>query len=263
MNEIYQAHSDESILKPFFDELIPYYKSLIAPEGLIKLTIELSKKFEPAILREYPLAKRKGKRELYDDILAFSNYIFAYYMDFIPFELSNPPGESYTKLFYVCMDRLNFSSCYIAFVLRKNEYIVQFDLEPITENLDNLQIQKYYLIWYMINYIREESDHYLDPICTACDTSLSSLILSIMPWKINSECEEARILEEMIRDNMKKAINQRFSPYPYTWYDYIQKVWNSNDPLDVDEMKKKMDPKDPSNPRERLKDAFEGCCLIS
>ena len=116
----------------------------------------------------------------------------------------------------------------------------------------------------MVTYIRQNAKYYLDVSCRGDDGSFAALVLSIIPWRINSNCEEARTLEDMLHKNIIKAVRDRRSPYPYTWYNYIQKIWNINTPLKVDEMKKKMNPKDPSNPKQWPKeDSFEGCCLIS
>lgn len=264
--EIWQSHNNDNAgnaFKALYNDLIPYFKSLISSEGLIKITLEQSTKLESVIDKEYKYAKMDGKYGFWDDNTMYSNYLFCYYFDIIPFELINPPSEGYKKVFIKCMNILSYAICLNAFMRRKNGFIAEIDVDEINEELNTLDIQKYYMIWYMISYIKGKSKYLLVPMGDEDESSLAALMLSILPWHINSDSEDARILEKKIRENIKKVISDRRTPYPYTWYNYIQKVWNMNAPLNVDEMKKKMNPDDPSNPKERPKEIdLEGCCNI-
>lgn len=70
----------------------------------------------------------------------------------------------------------------------------------------------------------------------------SELFLSLLPWKIDCNSDEARELEERIIENIRFTVNN--APMRSVFCDKIRKffvknVWSGQKPLDVKKKKKK------------------------
>lgn len=219
LNEIYDLHlndSSKNVNRPLIFELIPHYKKLTSQEALLKITIEKSEEYESLMkklnnLKIYKRVNSDQKLKFSDDFLIFKKYVFGLYLDRIPFELVNKPDESYMSLFRILLNRVNYSiflcENQLAKIKPPCEELVE--LTEISENLnDDIQYQKYYIVYYitetLIQHQRTDKLFF-----TYANTNSAALILSILPWKIAINSDEAKNLEKKIMDNIKISVRTR------------------------------------------------------
>ena len=77
------------------------------------------------------------------------------------------------------------------------------------------------------------------------NTNSAALLLSILPWKITGNSDEARILERKLMDNIKISVKtRRLQSLLYDkWRKFIKKeIWDATKPLDVEKMRNKINP---------------------
>lgn len=248
LNQIYQNHlNDESnaILKPIIDELIPYYKSLISPNGSAKLTYEITDQYPKARCDEYIIKENLN-----------GSYVIPIYFNYlVPFVLIDSPGESYNELLEKLI--IFFQKKTSRFSIEDQQYPKNF--EEVTQ-LDTLNNQKYYIVRYLFDFLHRQTKF---PILEFQDVCL---VWSLLPWKIDADCQEARNLEEYI----KNAINCNLQKYAYdSRKDYnlknfahyiISTINKAQEPLDPDSVKKHLE--------RNNKQAYNGgtpeggCCTI-
>lgn len=232
LNQIYDKHKNDEIgqiLQPLINDLIPYYKSLITPEGTLNLTLEISEYYGPLKNSSLCIVREKYQQT--------EPRICPAYFKKIPIKIANSPGESYQIL----LDRL-------IYIYRTNYYQYCFcdklpfydipDLEEVSE-INTVENQKYFVAWILckkVKDMRETFGSILD----------ASFILSLLNWKIDIDSPEARIIEE----KMNKTIQMFVKEFKHTKLSKIQKMINAKyiiknllpatEPLDQNEFKKKI-----------------------
>lgn len=142
---------------------------------------------------------------------AFVHLLPTCYLDLLPFKLRDPPNESFNKLFKACLHAINnFEDDYYAKHLLppKQGYVISFELDEIEDDLDTLQLQKYYICYYIVNYVKTQ------PLLN--DQLPPALMMSILPWYIDDESEDARTLEKMLMENVHKQIGD-LTGNSYCW----------------------------------------------
>lgn len=255
LNQIYQSHSSDEAgqaLKPFVEELIPYYQSLMKPEMLFKLTFEFSEKYQP-------LFQDKTMKYVVGNAIPNNFYYFPLYFEFTPFKLIDSPGKTYDEIFVICMknnfnywhDRL-YSNLYYT---RKMELP---KLEKV-EEYDTLQKQKYYIVWYLIDFAAKGQ-------IEAIGMQDSCLLLSLLDWKFEADCQEARTFENYMKTYISNILNHynyadtRFNDFPHFAKFIISTVNKAQEPLDQNELKSKLDGFTKSAVAGEA--AAGGCCTI-
>ena len=146
LNGIYQNHQNDEInqiLKPFFDDLIPYYKTLITPEGFLKLTNQVSSKYI------------RFAHNPTGGLFTTSNIslVLPIYFDYIPFKLIDPPSDLYNQVFQLCLNNFAIGldcPCFTKYPMPK-------DFEEFDE-LDTVEKQKYYVVGFVIEYYKKFND---------------------------------------------------------------------------------------------------------
>ena len=240
MNQIYQDHlNDElnSLLKPIVEELIPYYKSLMSSNRILKLTYEISNRYQNFATKiDYQI--HNG----FCIIPIYLNYLISFILD--------PPGDAYNELLkkLIIFFQINTSS----FLHERPQYPKSLE---IVNELITLKQQKYYIVWYLIDYLNQaskDSELRWDDIC---------LILSLLPWKVNADCKEARDLEEdlsgIVQKGLKKYnydVNISYSLTKFAKF-IINTINKSEQHLDPNDLKQKL---------EGMKNVESegGCCII-
>lgn len=249
LNEIYQNHKDDEvnkILKPFFEDLIPEYKSIITPEGFAKLTNQVTGKY--GVFVENPIF------HLFSS--GTESKVLPIYFDYIPFKLIDPPSNMYYQALKLLLNNIAYGyacPCFEKLPFPK-------DFEEIDE-LDTVNKQKYYVVGFIIDFYNrknEEKLRYHD----------GCLLLSIIPWEIDLDCEDAKKIENDLR-NICNDSNKNYD------YDYARARWfarylitsvvPATQPLNPESLKNKMSqlsqaadnraPVDSGNP-------LNGCCSI-
>lgn len=223
LNQIYQTHKDDeigAILKPLIEELIPYYNSLITPEGFIKLTLKVTDTYY-----QFQIAYSKYAKEHYDG----GKPLVGFYANFLPMKLVDPPGEKYQELVkHYLSNYLNWSNKELP------------ELEEI-DDLDSLENQKYYTVWYLISSTRSLNEY--------LSLQESSLIMALLNWKIEGDSEDARKLEQYFRNSIELNLkNFEFSNYGSNRHSLIQycakyiitKILPASEPLNPSELKKNL-----------------------
>lgn len=255
LNEIYRLHSNDSsknAIDSLINELIPYYRFLTTPEGYLKITVEKSEEYESFMnklnnLKKYKKSNADQKLKFSDDFLIFDKYVYGLYLDRISFELINNPDDSYDDLLRILLNRVNYSifSCENKFVKLKPPCEELIEVSEVTGNLnDDLLNQKYYIINYITKMlIQNQKNDKLFFIYA--NTNSAALLLSILPWKITGNSDEARILERKLMDNIKISVKtRRLQSLLYDkWRKFIKKeIWDATKPLDVEKMRNKINP---------------------
>ena len=268
LKEIYQQHQDDEagdILKPLIEEFVPYFQNLFTPTELIKHALKYDLKHDSD--------EKDEKRQVTNsDFLLLKHYIPTFYLKLVPFKLRDPPSESFNHLFEFCLNELQYSKDIEFGKTRrdKTKLTFRFDIDEIEGDIYTLQLQKYYICWYMVDYIRHflnSSANYKNrPTGTYDDQLPIAFVLSLLPWYVDDDSEDARTLEKMIHETIQKEIGD-FHGYYYdwTWYEYITKVvWPATEPLNMNDLRTKMDPgKTPcEEPKPGLMDELQGCCTI-
>ena len=260
LDQIYQNHSgDEAgqILKPLMEVLIPYYKSLITVEGMIKNMYEFSRYYQPFL-------RPINYGYLIKPLVPDDFIIFPLYLKYLPLRLINAPGEKYNDLFKMNFDRLNKEMFLFSFLF--DEKWFPKELEEV-ENMDTLQQQKYYVLWKLMNYASQVN------FCNV-DMYDHCLCLSLFDWKIDDDSQDARNYENFIKTIVSNALKN----YPYSkkndektktsfryFANYIINVVNqAQEPLNQNELKEKLSQlsMDASNKKEIEGPSEGGCCTI-
>lgn len=253
MNEIYKMHLDDSsknAIRPLINELVPYYRELTTPEGFLKITIEKSGEYESFMnklnnLKKFKKSNADQKLKFSDDFLIFNKYVYGLYLDRIPFNLINKPDDSYMKLFRMLLNRVNYSTfeCEIKFVKIKPPCEELIDITDINDNFnDDIHCQRYYIVCYLTKMIIQHQKN--DKLFfTYANTNSAALMLSILPWEIQNNSEDARILEKKLMENIKISVKTRHlqSLLYHKWRKFIVKeIWDSVKPLNIKKIKKKI-----------------------
>lgn len=273
LNKIYQKYQDEeegNVLKPFIEEFLPYFQNLFTVPELIKYCLSYDSKRE--MFLSYMFGKDKTQYEKdynrqFDTKYTFPpcplvHYIPTVYLNLLPYKLNNPPNESFYTLFNFCIRGLNYNTdtCFDRERRPTTKILFLFDVDEIDGDLDTLEIQKYYICWSMVHYIRTAKPG------TYCDQLPIAFALSLLPWSIDDECEEARTLEKYLHENVKREIADCHGyHYDWTWYEFITKeVWPATEPLDMNTIRNKMNPElhKVSEPQPNFQQQIEGCCSI-
>lgn len=255
LNEILNKHENlryKEILNPFIQVLIPYYKTLTSSAGYLKLIIVKSQEYKKVFkkLNNTPKTIQKAKCEYFspkytDDFLMFDEYVYGLYMDKIPFVLNNSPGDTYKRLFDICIKRFNYTcfECENGLIKQPKAPCEElFALDEVPSNLNDLINQKYFIVNSIVKNIIQcsKADKHL---LAYVNTNSAALILSLLPWEIDLPSEEARILESKMKENIKLLVKN--SPMQNTLYDkmikfIVKKVWNAKKPLDIELIKSKI-----------------------
>lgn len=194
MKNLYKKYSkNEDIsnyIKPLVDEIIPFLNKTRESNEILKITFEISKKYQ-SCLKELS----NGKEQLYDKELIV---LFTYF-PILQFELIESPDPSYEVVFFEIMNSLNF-----AFI--KNSILKVQIPEKLNEpkKVDTLIQQKYSVVYKMLKCLRD---------CGKESISNDDvfLIFSLLSWKINVDSKEARDLEEYLN----KSIELHLLSYDY------------------------------------------------
>ena len=127
------------------------------------------------------------------------------------------------------------------------------------EELDTLQKQKYYVVWYLIDFAAKVR-------FSSVDFQDKCLLLSLLDWKFEVDCQEARTFENYV----KTIVNNKLSKYDYSRKSYhgfeyfakfiIQTLNKAQDPLKPNELKLKLD--DLTQSAVKGEDVEGGCCTI-
>lgn len=229
LNQIYQNHlNDESgaVLKPIIEELIPYYKSLITPNGSVKLTYELTNQYPKIRCSEITIKDKLNG--------SYVNPIYFHYL--VPFVLIDSPGKNYDDLLNRLI--LYLQKATSSFVILDASYPRNF--EEVTK-LDTLNNQKYYIVKYLFDYLYRQINFPQLGFQDFC------LVWSLLPWKIDADCQEARDLEEyinnMIQTNLKKYTFDSTAHYTFKNYAHyiINTINKAQQPLDPDSIKEHLE----------------------
>lgn len=267
LNDFYQKHTDDpinAVLTPIVNDIIPYLNSLKTHEEAFKLIIEKSTLYE-SLAQGFNLCNSKIDGLLINNHqFGYKKFIYLLYFKDVPFEIENPPDESYVVLFHYCMD-IVLSSMFFNMENRYEKQIyphVYYNNPRVSEikgNIDSLQKQKYYIIWKMVTEFhndRIETQYYLH-------ASTCALILSLIDWKISIDSNDARTIESWIKENLPIMCNKwhlqqgnghGHFKYVNKWRDFIIKeVCPAKNPFSIEEIDSKMD----------LESYHAGCCNIS
>lgn len=248
MNEIYQNHQDDEvnqILKPLFDDLIPYYKSIITPEGFAKLTNQVTEKYGKFVQNPICHLFSSGT----------NSKVLPIYFDYIPFKLIDPPSDLYYQALKLLLNNIAYG--YNSYCCEKLPF--PKDFEEI-DDLDTVNKQKYYVVGFIIDFYNRHNE-------TKLRYNDGCLLLSIIPWTIDLDCEDAKKIETDLR-NICNDSNKNYD-YDYErarWFAryLITSVVPETQPLNQEGLKNKMSqlsqaadrraPVDNGNPL--------GCCSI-
>lgn len=259
LNEIYQNHSDDEstpVLKPLVEELMPFYKSLITSSGYAQLTYQVSNKYKNVLVLY--LAK-----SYLESIAPNKLIINPVYINFLPFVVVDPPNEAYNVLLEF------FKQCYYNIIYEygtiyptrdpKMPYLPE-EMDDIDE-LDTLQNQKYYIINYMVSYLINQNKN----IKLSLDDS--SLILSMLDWKVDIDCQEGsdmdQYFKELISSILKKYdYSDKYNHLRHFAKYIISTVNNATEPLNTSEMKGKLSSFINQASHGEEPDGSLGCCLI-
>ena len=241
IKKIYQKHIDDKvgeILRPLVEDLIPYYNYLHTNDGLAELTLKISNEgeslFQKKSNKEYGKLEKYFRKRVVGYSLVADKYINGVYFSAMKIELKNLPNDSYRQLFYMCLDeyfyRATIQMCGCSMKVETGKIDLQFYHEPE----DDLIAQKYYIVWLMVQSFNEGSFYMTYRVSWA-----ATLILSILPWRIQSDSEQVRNLESLMKKNICNCIrNYNFYDNDHEvykqWHKYIQNtVWKATKPLNV------------------------------
>lgn len=182
LNNIYQNHSNDEagqILKGLVEELIPYYKSLITAEGMMKIMNDFSQCYQSFFRTN--LYNFSVKPYIPNDFI-----VFPLYLKYLPLKLINPPGKTYDDFFQINLEEL-FNWIFFRSFIYDKKWLPK-SLEEVG-NIDTLQQQKYYFLWYLISYAAQ---------IKLCDVSRNDhcICLSLFDWKIDDDSQEAKNLSK-------------------------------------------------------------------
>lgn len=260
LNYIYNSHkNDESgeFMKPLIENLIPYFKNIRTDKELIRLILQQSEKYGSIVNKQrenYKYSLAHASKNAYKiGYIEYVHYIQGCYCETLDFKLIDPPDDSYLPVLNRCIEEYFYSTSKMWLnghleyedirVLKCNKY-----LDP--EN--NLQNQKYYAVWIMVN----ETHKYESEKISNDKQWLACVILSLLPWKLNYDFDEARELESKIKENLAVSIKN----YQFFENDSLFKFWDKYVQNTLLKATKPLDPESIHNALIPSNDG--GCCSI-
>lgn len=260
LNDFYQKHTNDpinAVLTPIIEDIIPYLNSLKTHEEAFKLIIEKSTLYE-SLVQGFNLCNSNIQGfYINENQFGCKKFIYLLYFKNVPFEIENPPDESYVKLFHYCMDTV-INSIFFNIYNRPGFYKIPH-VSEIKGNIDSLQKQKYYIIWKMIDEFTDE--HQPETQVTLYPSSCA-LFLSLINWKISIDSDDARTIESWIKENLpimcdkwflQKGNGHGHFKYVNKWRDFILKeVCPAKKQFSIEEIDSKLD----------LESSHAGCCNI-
>lgn len=143
------------------------------------------------------------------------------------------------------LNRVNHSTfeCENNFVKIKPPCEELIDITDINDNFnDDINCQRYYIVCYLTKMIIQHQKN--DKLFfTYANTNSAALMLSILPWEIQNNSEDARVLEKKLMENKKISVKTRHlqSLLYHKWRKFIVKeIWDSVKPLNIKKIKKKI-----------------------
>lgn len=241
IKKIYQKHINDKvgeILRPLIEDLIPYYKYLHTNDGLAELTMMISNEGESLFKKKFEsnygkLEKSLKKRVVGASLIA-DKYINGIYFNAMKIELINLPDESYQHLLQTCFDQYFYNATIQMCGCSMSDLTCQIELPYYPDPENDLIAQKYYIVWLMMAVVNGENLYMTDKIGW-----VAAIFLSILPWRLQSDSEQVRNLESLMKKNICNCIkNFHFrdtdDPLYKKWHIYIQNtVWKATKPLSV------------------------------
>lgn len=195
---IYQRHQGDdvgSILKPFIEDFLPYFKSIEPPKGTAKWFIILSDMF--SFIQDYYskhyLFANIGlfKKQQKPNAFIFAPVFFPSLFDLLPIVVDEAPSEKYAEMVKACVLRTKNNHFSMFFNQLHTEKKMPIDIEEI-EDFDTLNKQKLYIAWYLVN---THTDH-----GRSLNGSIIYALLAVtIPWRIDDDSEEAREIESRVK----------------------------------------------------------------